>query len=305
MIAALAWVGGRARWILILGCIAALFVPGPSAVLRPFLPGFVAMVYALGMLRVDLPRVMRNLIDPRRALRTWTLALAMTALSALLAFGLTRAAGAGPDIQKAVVYTLLSPPIASAAAMCLLMGLDAALALEMTVLCSFLTPLVAPVMARLLLGDALAVSPVDLGLRTAAMIFSGVAVAMVLRRWIGVEAVLRHKSALDGVSALAMLLFVVPLFDGVGAMIAAAPGAAFGMLALGCALLFLPQLAALGLRRGPGAGIGAAGLAWGVRSVAIFLAALPPDPAFTLFVALYQFPMYATPLLLGAMYARR
>ncbi len=305
MMRALAWIGMRARWVLILGCVAALFVPGPSTALRPYLPAFVAMVYALGMLRVDLPAVMRNLTDPRRALRMSALALAMTALSALAAFALARTLGAGGDAQKAVVYALLSPPIASAAAMCLLMGLNAALALEMTVLCSLLTPFVAPLVAHALLGDALSVSPVDLGLRTAAMIFSGAAVALVLRRAIGVAAVLRHKTALDGVSALAMLLFVVPLFDGVGAMIAADPRAALRTLALASALLFGPQLVGLALRRAPGAGVGAAGLLWGVRSVAIFLAALPPDPAFTLFVALYQFPMYATPLLLGGLYARR
>ena len=36
---------------------------------------------------------------------------------------------------------------------------------------------------------------------------------------------------------------------------------------------------------------------WGNRTVAIYLAALPHDPQFALFVALYQFPMYLTPLL--------
>ena len=43
---------------------------------------------------------------------------------------------------------------------------------------------------------------------------------------------------------------------------------------------------------------GALGILWGNRTVAIYLAALPPDPQVTLFVALYQFPMYFTPLLL-------
>ena len=36
---------------------------------------------------------------------------------------------------------------------------------------------------------------------------------------------------------------------------------------------------------------GALGIVWGARSVAIFFAALPPDPVFSIFVALYQIPM--------------
>jgi hypothetical protein len=38
---------------------------------------------------------------------------------------------------------------------------------------------------------------------------------------------------------------------------------------------------------------------WGNRNVAIYLAALPPDPLFGLYVALYQLPMLFTPLVLG------
>jgi hypothetical protein len=53
-------------------------------------------------------------------------------------------------------------------------------------------------------------------------------------------------------------------------------------------------------RGGAEAGLaGSAGLMWGNRNVSIYLAALPPDPLFGLYVALYQLPMLFTPLVLG------
>ena len=38
---------------------------------------------------------------------------------------------------------------------------------------------------------------------------------------------------------------------------------------------------------------------WGTRNVSIYFAALPADPLFGLYVALYQIPMLFTPLVLG------
>jgi len=42
---------------------------------------------------------------------------------------------------------------------------------------------------------------------------------------------------------------------------------------------------------------GALGVLSGNRNVSLYLATLPPDPMLSLFVALYQLPMYATPLI--------
>ncbi|MGF1658384.1 MAG: hypothetical protein ACFCUS_03080 [Rubrimonas sp.] len=303
MVGGLEWLGARARWALLLGCCAALALPQIGAILRPALPVFVALIYALAMLRIDLPGVARRLIDPRRALLTWPLALAMTAGSAAASLWVARALGAGPAVEAALVFAFLAPPIGSSAAMCLLLGLNAALALEMTVLCSFALPFVAPPVAQALLGAQLTLSPFDLGARMAAMVFGGVALALVLRRLIPPGFIARRARAFDGAATLSMLVFAFPLFDGVAATLVAEPALGLGLLALSCLILLGPQIAGLALARGPDAG--AAGLVWGMRSVAIFLAALPPEPRFSLFVALYQFPMYGTPLLLGALYRRR
>lgn len=292
MTAALGWVGARARWILLIGAFAGLALPGAAAFLRPALPFFVAMVYALAMLRIDPVAVLRGFARPAHLARLMALVLAMLVLSPVLAFFAARALGLGAAFETALLYTLAAPPIASSAAMCLIVGFDGRRALELTVLSSLVMPVTGPALAGLLLGDALALDPLALGLRMAAMIFGGFAAAMILRRIMGPARIAANAPQLDGLAALGFLLFIMPLFDGVGPSIAALPGLSLAFLALS-ALLVLGAIA-LGLRlaKSREAG-GALGAVWGTRSVAIYLAALPPDPLFTLYVALYQLPMAA------------
>jgi len=75
----------------------------------------------------------------------------------------------------------------------------------------------------------------------------------------------------------------------------------FGWFALAVAANWGPQIAmALGAGRVAAPGLaGAAALMWGNRNAGMYLAALPPDPVFGLYVAFYQLPMLFTPLVLG------
>ena len=104
----------------------------------------------------------------------------------------------------------------------------------------------------------------------------------------------------DGVATVVLLLFVIPLFDGFWGVVRGLPWFALGTLALVLAANWGAQVVvALAARRANPGIAGAAGLMWGNRNVSIYLAALPPDPLFGLYVALYQLPMLFTPLVLG------
>ncbi|MEM8658405.1 MAG: hypothetical protein AAGF22_09940, partial [Pseudomonadota bacterium] len=110
-----------------------------------------------------------------------------------------------------------------------------------------------------------------------------------------------HGEIFDGLAACGMLLFIIPLFDRVGGLILGDPLRAGLVLML--AVVFnlgsnLVTRASLRGRLDP-ADVGAVGIVMGNRTIAIYLAALPFEPVFALFVALYQFPMYFTPLLLA------
>ncbi len=306
MLRGLTWLGAQARWVLAVGVILATFLPSLSSFLRPFLPGLVVMVLCVSIARLDLGVLARRAIRPRRmaALMIWTAAFLV--LTPALVWAGASAAGVPQAHIAALVYTFAAPPISSAPAICLLLGLEAGFALELTVVASLATPFIGPVVTKALLGEAVPIDTFDLALRVAAMIAMGVAAAVAVRRLLGAERIAQHGGAFDGVATVAMVLFVIPLFDGFWDVVLGMPWFALGTLALVLAANWGAQVVvAAGVRsavpqRGDEPGLaGPTALMWGNRNVSIYLAALPPDPLFGLYVAFYQLPMLFTPLVLG------
>ncbi len=291
-------IGANARWVMAGGCIAALFLPGLSALLRPVLPALVSFVLAMAMARIDLAEVARGALRPAR-LGGWLLAVA---LMMPVAGGLLWLLGtlAPPRDQALLVLYAAAPPIASAAGICFLMGYNAQRAVEVTVAATLLTPLIGPAMLALLLPDLAPIPPATLALRLAAMIAGGIALALAIKALVGPERIRTHARRFDGIAACVMVLFVLPLFDGVGPMILSEPLTAAKVLALCLVINLGTTVALLQLGRDRFTS-GAYAVMAGNRTVALYLAALPPDPYFGLFVALYQFPMYLTPLALDTL----
>jgi hypothetical protein len=187
-----------------------------------------------------------------------------------------------------------------------MLGLEAGFALELTILASLTAPFVGPVVTKALLGEAVPLDAFDLALRMAAMIAAGVAAALAVRRLLGAARIAAHGGAFDGVATVVLVLFVIPLFDRFWEVVLGFPWFALGTLALVLAANWgVLALVAIAGRRAAGRvgadpGLaGSAGLMWGTRNVSIYFAALPPDPLFGLYVALYQLPMLFTPLVLG------
>ena len=306
MLRGLTWLGAQARWVLAVGVIVATFLPSLSSFLRPFVPGLVVMVLCVSIARLDLGVLARRATRPRRmaALLVWTAALLV--LTPALIWAGANAAGMPQAHIAALVYTFAAPPISSAPAICLLVGLEAGFALELTMVASLATPFIGPVVTKALLGEAVPIDTFDLALRVAAMISLGVVAALAVRRLVGAERIAQHGGAFDGVATVALVLFVIPLFDGFWDVVLGMPWFALGTLALVLAANWGAQVVvAVGVRsavpqRGDEPGLaGPTALMWGNRNVSIYFAALPPDPLFGLYVAFYQLPMLFTPLVLG------
>jgi len=297
----LTWIGARARWVLAAGVVAATFLPSLSATLRPFVPGLVVLLLCISMARLDLGMLAQRASRPRRmaVLTGWIVAL-MVVTPAVIWAG-ARAAGLPEAHLAALVYTFAAPPIASAPAVCLMMGLEAGFALELTILASLAAPFVGPVVSKVLLGEAVPLDAFDLALRMAAMIAGGVAAALAMRRLIGPGRIARHGGAFDGVATVVLLLFVIPIFDRFWEVVLNLPWFALGTLVLVLVANWGVQalVAVAGGRVAEPGLAGSAGLMWGTRNISIYFAALPPDPLFGLYVALYQLPMLFTPLVLG------
>ena len=306
MLSPLAWLGRHATWVLAIGVVAALVVPGPGALLAGTLPFWVTVLYGLAMTRIDMAAVARRAVGPRRLVRNLgLLALLMGATPAAF-WAVGTVAGLPLGHVEALVYTSAGPPLGSATAFCLILGLDAAFAIELTVLGSLIAPVTMPLVSRLLLGEAVPIDAAEMTLRLALLIGTGTVGALVARRLLGAARIQRHAHAFDGMGTILLICFLFPLFHGVPEMILAAPWLALGTLGLAIAVNLGAQVAALAPARavaGPATG-GAVAIIWGNRNAALALASLPPDPLLTLYVALYQFPMYFTPLVMRPLVTR-
>lgn len=303
-VACFAWLGERARLVLALGLVTAIVLPGAGAFLSGTLPFWVVVLFALSMTRIDLVATARRAVSPHRLARTLGFCLLLMVVTPVLFFASARLAGLPEPMVAALVYQAAAPPLGSAAAFCLLLGLDAALAIEVTVLGSLLAPVLMPLVIAALLDTAVPVDAVSLMVRLAAIIGGGTVAALLIRRTLGAVRIERNARAFDGLSALIMVLFLFPLFEGLPGAVFASPGLAAAVLALVLLANLGVQMAVFAPARtvaGHAAG-GAASVMWGNRNAALALAALPGDPVFTLYVALYQIPMYFTPLLMRRLY---
>ena len=302
MIQVLGWLGRHAPLVLVVGCLIAFVFPGLASGLRPVLPVFVALVIGTSMARLRPGELLSGLSDTRRLLGLVLLVAVLMPVTAAvyrLLFGVM--GFSNPYLEYAVILAA-APPIASAAAFCQFVGLDGRRALEVTLVATVLTPIVGPVTVSLLTPDMPAMDTVDLGLRLAAIILGGGLFATGIRALVGPDGLTepRKSLALDGLAAVVLILFLVPLFDGVVLRLLDNPGLGLAVLGFSVLLNVGANAAVASLtRRSIGRqGAWTLGLLWGNRNAAVYLAALPPDPGLTLFVALYQFPMYFTPFMI-------
>jgi len=295
----LVWMGERARWVLILGCASALLFPALSGFLRPTLPALVALVLGLSVARVDMGGFVRGFIGLRNLLRLGGLILLLMPVTAGVLLVVLTFIGLPADFTAAAVLFALAPPISSAAGLCLILRFNAGRALELTLAATILTPFLGPFSLALLAPHIPVPEIWPLAGRLFGMTAGGFAIGIGLRTVVGARIVEQNGRAFDGLTAGGMILFVIPIFDGVGGRVAEAPWLALNVLAYAVALNLGANflISRLASRRLDPSAAGALGLVWGNRNVALYLAALPFEPVFALFVAFYQFPMYATPLL--------
>jgi uncharacterized membrane protein len=172
--------------------------------------------------------------------------------------------------------------------------------LELTVLGSFIAPLTMPLVTRLLLGEALPVDPMQMLTSLSTLIGGATLAAIVARQLLGAARIEHHRLSFDGLASVILVLFLFPLFHGMTDMIRLVPIFAAMALAVAIVANLGVQIASFQVTRrtsGRDSG-GAISLVWGNRNAALTLAFLPDAPLITLYIALYQFPMYFTPLVM-------
>lgn len=297
-----AFLGRHGTWLLAAGLFIGLLVPALAALLRPMLAGFVFLLTTATFLSIDWQELASHARRPGllALILAWTLLVSpiVTALAA-------RVAGLTAPLAQALVLWAASPPLISAPAIALLLGLDGALALLVMVAGTFLMPFTLPPLVLGLIGLELGIGIVPL-MRNLVLFIGGAAlVAATLRHLAGAERLRRHAVELSGLSVLILILFAIAIMDGVRDLIVARPQQVLGyaLCALFASLLlqalgflafgWLPRIAALTVA-----------LIAGNNNMAVVWANLgsAATPELMLFFAAVQLPIYVLPAALRPIY---
>jgi bile acid:Na+ symporter, BASS family len=220
---------------------------------------------------------------------------------------LLRVLGLPGAIHGGLVLMAAAPPLMASGYIALMLGLDAPLAVMLTVLGTALMPFTLPLVGLYLLGVDIDVPLADLMIRLGAVIGGSLALAALLRWLLPADLTRRHAEPLDGLAVLGLLLFAVAIMDGVTGMLLREPS-----FVLGCAV------AVYGLNVGlQAAGSGAfawlgrrgaltVGLCSGSGNLGLLLAAIADRASFELlvFVAAAQLPIYTLPVIQRPLYHR-
>ena len=235
----------------------------------------------------------------------------MLALLSLLAVPLIvwpiwQALGLWPGLVAALCLSAMAPGIISAATTAGYLRLDSSLALIFTMFTNFFVPFTLPPLALWLLGLDLKIGVLDLSVRLALIMVLGLLGALAIRRFLGLR-LTESGATLDGLSVAVLMVFAIPLMDGVVARGMAEPlklagfaAGAFANMLLCNLVMTLVTLPFLDRRTALTACYCSGG-----RHNAHLMAVLrvTADPDTFLFIAAVQFPIYLIPTLLQPLIA--
>ena len=296
--------GGRATTLLPFSLGLGLLFQDIAAAARPLLWPLAVVLLMLALARTDWARLSSLLRRPGLAI---VLALLNLVAVPLVVWPVWQALGLWPGLIAALCLSAMAPGIISAATTATFLRLDSSLALLLTLFSNFLVPFTLPPLALWLLDLDLKIGIVDLSLRLALIVALALVGAIAIRRFLGPR-LQESGSTLDGISVVVLMVFAIPLMDGVVARAQAEPlklagfvaGAFAGMLLCNLVMAagmlpFLDRRTAL-----------TAGYCSGGRHNALLMAVLPvtADPDIFLFIAAVQFPIYLMPALLQPFYRR-
>ncbi len=308
--AALSFLGRHARLALPSGIVIALLLPDIDARWDIILPLIITAIYAASMIRLDLRAALVSALRPSRLLFTIFLSSFILCAVPVIYVVLGRLFGLDALLMPSLVWYAVAPPIASTVWMCTLLGFNAGLAMEVIVLTSLAAPFTGPALASIFLHDVAVIDQLALLGRLAGMIIGGTVIALIAQRLLGREKIEQNAKVFDGLSSLAMLVFLLPVFNGTGTAVWQTPGLAFQLLLLAVVMnigaqIILMLATAIRTKNKPrerqGAALPVLAVVTGNRNVGLYFAALPPDPVFALFTAMYQIPLYLTPLILSSL----
>jgi BASS family bile acid:Na+ symporter len=304
---AAAWVGRHGTAALAVSIFIGMALPALSEHLRPYLSVSVFSLLILAFLRVDMAGIKLRLRRPAlllTALLWMMLGVPLLAFAAIQLIGPDRL---GPDLVLALFIATAAPPVMAAPAFIYLLGLNGTLSLALSVAALIITPLSAPFIGKLMLGDALPLSIGGLAVQLSFLLAGAFLVAMIIRRIAGLERIARGANVISGFNVLLLLIFAIAAMDGVAASFATRPAMTLGLTAITFCLAFV-QIGVTLLLFSPASREDAYAIAHtcGTRNMGLMVAAFGGTlPEFTwLWFAVGQFPIYILPMVLKPFVSR-
>jgi BASS family bile acid:Na+ symporter len=277
------------------GILAGLIMPDLAAILRPVMEVFVVLLMTLAYSRLDWSGI-----------RTISGKPLLTAM--ILLWVLAAVPGLPSVLLTAIILNAIAPPITSSVPFCQLLGLDAALALRVTLIATLLMPVTVPASILLLLGVTIDLDPGEFALRAAVFIGLPLALSWMIRRSPRLTARLNRGTEVDGITAFILMIIAIGIMDGVTARISAEPAEALAILAaaFGVSILFHGLSGLVFWRLGERTAISIA-LTSGSRNLVLMLVIIGDamGPAFGLYVALGQVPIYLMPAIIQTIWRSR
>ncbi len=276
-----------------------------SAAMRPLVGPMTTLLLMLALVRTDWPRV-------RALLQRPSLAIVLSALSLvvvpLVVWPFWSLMPIWHGLIAALCLSAMAPTVISAATTAAFLRLDNSLALMIALITNFAVPLTLPPLALWLLNLDLHIGAGALSLRLLTIVLVALVGAVAIRAWMGAERLRHSVERVDGLSIAVLIVYAIPLMDGVVARGIAEPVKLGGFVAgsfagalltnavmvLAC-LPFVDRRSAL-----------TAGFCSGGRNNALLMAVLPAaaDKDIFLFIAAVQVPIYIIPTLLQPIYRR-
>ncbi len=294
----------RATLMLAVGVFGGIAWQPLAQALAPWLEALIVMNLSLSMMRIELEDLKHYLRRPALIAVIFVFAMGVAPLALWL---FVRGAGIDGPLGAGMVFHGLTVPIMSAAALCVLFGLDAALALIITVLCYALVPFTLPPLAFLLLGIELDVTVWELMWRLGRIVGASFLVAFFLRKTLGPAFLARQALRMDGIMVIGMVGVAVSLMSGLPDFAVAEPRYTALVTVATFATNIVLQIAGAAAfwRLGRKAAL-TVGLVTGNTNVAIVLAALGDGAPYELLVyfVVGQFPIYMLPLVAVPIYRR-
>ncbi|MBL8589423.1 MAG: Na+-dependent transporter [Methylobacteriaceae bacterium] len=304
----LAAIGRTGARGLALSLVAGLSVPALGAWLKPWLPLMVGMFVTIGFARIDFSRARDLGRRPAALAAALVWLVASLPLAIWAALGLVGRETLSPGLVLGLSLQAASAPILATPAIALLLGLEPTFALLLLTAHMAILPVVAPLIAGFVAGDAVPLDGWAIARNLALLLAGAWIAAAAIRRAFPLAAIRRRQHEIDGVNIVLLFLFAIGIFDGIAARALAEPGRVLAYVGIAFAVALTGQAAGfLALRRATSPGDAfVAGYATGNRNAGLMVAAmggvLAPDT--WLYFAAVQGPIYLAPWLVAPL-ARR